>query len=267
MKLNVYECDPFTTLDGLQKLYCLDTKLPVKIVSEYGLFEKERFENIAALFGVMAATPHLQYLISTTAANRMYSWFQEVKFNAEQWNHWQEYDYPFKREPIAPCLTHAVAKVGPVLKNNIHNVFHVQWPLPNVWLGLRISTQKFYDKLFYESPAANRYLHIEQLDHFIDLGEQISQLDWICANGALDVKGPLPNPDVVKSIKLQCEGKMIPFFFRGWGKIVPFPEGVPSETKKGNEFSCLLDCLIDGTFYHQLPKKGVAKDWQLVPGY
>lgn len=143
----------------------------------------------------------------------------------------------------------------------------VQWPLPNVWLGVSAERQIEADQripLLLETPAAVRFLSAEPLLGPIDLTRIAAPKDpadpeaeWLfdalatgdcyeqrCENGYGDVvydsadgphretkldmvivggeNGSRPmHPEWARSLRDQCAGAEVPFFFKQWGSWWP----------------------------------------------
>lgn len=120
------------------------------------------------------------------------------------------------------------------------------WPLPNVWLGVSIENQEAAGEripLLLQTPAAVRFLSIEPLLEYIDLGrafpcgyycdETVGHVDhpfWSRVNPSIDQvivggeSGPNARPmhvDWVRSIREQCVTAGVPFFFKQWGEYIP----------------------------------------------
>jgi protein gp37 len=120
-------------------------------------------EQIAAVFGVMAACPQHTFQILTKRAKRMCEWFEWVQ---------QESEHPLStcgREwisamdvPVASKSRAGQAVIGP----------GAVWPLPNVWLGVSVENQDAADERIprlLDTPAALRFLSVEPLIGPVDL--------------------------------------------------------------------------------------------------
>lgn len=115
-------------------------------------------EQIAAVFGVMAACPQHTFQILTKRAQRMREWFE-----------WA--DGPLH------CIQHALMTIG--LGGNADRMLTgagtgaaIAWPLPNVWLGVSVEDQVAADERIPEllaTPAAVRFLSCEPLLGLVDL--------------------------------------------------------------------------------------------------
>lgn len=117
------------------------------------------------------------------------------------------------------------------------------WPLPNVWLGVSVESQKWADvripKLL-ETPAAVRFLSCEPLLGPVDIGIVRSPIDWVIVGGESGPSARPMAPEWARSLRDQCQGFGIPFFFKQWGGVRP--------TSGGRE--------LDGRTWDEFPKRG-----------
>lgn len=106
-------------------------------------------EEIAAVFGVMAACPQHTFQVLTKRAERMREWFE-----------WANRDAPI--HPAQDACIHAAERV---IGRSISPVFP-PWPLPNVWLGVSAEDQQRADERIphlLATPAAVRFVSAEPL--------------------------------------------------------------------------------------------------------
>jgi protein gp37 len=125
----------------------------------------------------------------------------------------------------------------------------IQWPLPNLWLGVSVENQQWADiriPALLGTPAAVRFLSCEPLLGPLDLtnlgvcnapwlytefGTQCScggaivgpddrcnrSLDWVIVGGESG-RGARPmHPDWARGLRDQCEQAGVPFLFKQWG--------------------------------------------------
>ena len=124
---------------------------------------------------------------------------------------------------------------------------HLEWPLPNVWLGVSVEDQRRADEripLLLQTPAAVRWLSCEPLLGPVELTnirwlefrvDCLSQrygrdgwseragakIDW-CVVGGESGPGARPmHPVWARSLRDQCVAERIPFFFKQWGCWYP----------------------------------------------
>lgn len=110
-------------------------------------------QQIAAVFGVMAACPQHTFQILTKRAERMRTWFKwHDASTRERGNPWialmrEAYGY------LSDAFVERIQKLGP-------------WPLPNVWLGVSVEDQRRADEripMLLDTPAAVRFISAEPL--------------------------------------------------------------------------------------------------------
>lgn len=118
--------------------------------------------------------------------------------------------------------------------------------LPNVWLGTSVEDQATADAripLLLAMPAAKRFISAEPLLGAVDLtalspnGIQMidalrgwsrapeysgwPRLDWVIVGGESGRNARPMHPDWVRSLRDQCAGAEVPFFFKQWGEWLP----------------------------------------------
>ena len=203
-------------------------------------------EQIAAVFGVMAATPQHRYYVLTKRAKRRREWFE--------WVASKNRSFP-SLSPWEECCWHSVAvKVDGVA--GIGGKMHIRdlpdarsWPLPNVWQGSSICTQAEADRDIPEllhTPAACRFLSVEPMLEAINVRhldaeragskdcfqvdaltgrhtdmarpcKQLPKVDWVIAGGE---SGPHVRPfhlGWARSIRDQCKAAGVDYFFKQAG--------------------------------------------------
>lgn len=182
------------------------------------------FEFILRVFSIMALTPRHTYQILTKRPERMKEFFDIINNPAH----------------------HRNAKEK--LQINAHpyllewNSF--EWPLPNVWLGTSVENQEEACKripFLIKVPAAVRFLSCEPLLGPLDLTflrqtsvsgiDALSNhpigspdkpfIDWVIAGGESGPGARPMHPDWVRSLRDQCAGANVPFFFKQWGHYRP----------------------------------------------
>lgn len=200
-------------------------------------YEKLTNEQIAAVFGVMAAARQHTFIVLTKRAQRMREWFEWVEKRAEdgkalfpdddrEWRIWQ-------------MLNVAARRAGAEKMPNHHGG---AWPLPNVIIGVSVENQAAADERIPEllrTPAAVRAISAEPLLEPLDLhaiqmpeerrglrfsalqhhhddrfGESAAVLDWViagCESGA----GARPCDIAwMRSLRDQCKEAGVPFFLK-----------------------------------------------------
>ncbi len=193
--------------------------------------EKLTNEQIAAVFGVMAAAPQHTFQVLTKRPARMVEWFKWVTEVATD-----EGSGRFVYQ--AEACRRSALDLAPNNKRDdgswspsVHALLGCdqRWPLPNVWLGVSAENQATADErvpLLLKTPAAVRFVSAEPLLGPIDFariripdapfppwkGNAIHEyrgfknaLDWVIVGGE---SGPGARPcDVgwIRSIAKQCE--------------------------------------------------------------
>lgn len=117
--------------------------------------------EIAAVFGVMAACPQHTFQVLTTRAKRMRAWFEWLPSDGLRWT----------------CMTEAIRKLNrPALERRVIDSLDsqvLQWPLPNVHLGVSAEDQHRADEripLLLDTPATVRFVSCEPLLGPVDFG-------------------------------------------------------------------------------------------------
>lgn len=117
-----------------------------------------------------------------------------------------------------------------------------EWPLPNVWLGVSVESQHFADEripLLLSTPAAVRWISAEPLLGPMDLtrcGDRgirfergflapnietpESRMNWVVCGGESGPNARPMHPDWARSLRDQCVGGGVPFFFKQWGEWI-----------------------------------------------
>jgi len=103
----------------------------------------------------------------------------------------------------------------------------MQWPLPNVWLGVSAERQQEADEripLLLRTPAAVRFISAEPLLGPIDMHLWMltcPAIDWVIVGGESGPGARPMHPDWARSIRDQCAEADVPFFFKQWGEWLP----------------------------------------------
>lgn len=131
-------------------------------------------EQIAAVFGVMAAAPQHTFQVLTKRARRMREWFGWIASQGD-----------VVRVMCDSLVAHdadggpAISKImlGPTRRDwqpvPVEQRGMNPWPLPNVWLGVSVENQAAADERIPEllaTPAAVRWISAEPLLGAVDLG-------------------------------------------------------------------------------------------------
>lgn len=192
-------------------------------------------EQIAAVFGVMAACPQHTFIVLTKRAGRMRAWFEWIAST-----------------PRLLCAAAAVIHIGRALEDGAAET----WPLPNVILGVSVENQAAADERISDllaTPAAVRCISAEPLLGPLDLSAPCppnarpflrspDRISWViagCESGA----GARPCDIAwLRSLRDQCAAAAVPFFLKqaradelGYGgdEMLPITSGPGSKRKPG----------------------------------
>jgi protein gp37 len=192
-------------------------------------------EWIDRVFAVMALCPQHTFQVLTKRSVRM----REYLTNRDSCQ-------------IA-AVTMALEEEGTIKEG----VLAMQWPLPNVWLGVSVEDQQRADERIPDllaTPAAVRWLSAEPLLGPVDLAtvkhwsacnipeyggeghEFISclrgenSLDWVVAGGESGPGARPMHPDWARSLRHQCAAADVQFFFKQWGEWSPSGDHLAEDT-------------------------------------
>jgi protein gp37 len=106
-------------------------------------------------------------------------------------------------------------------------------PPSNVWLGVSVEDQQWADiriPALLETPAAIRWLSCEPLLGPVDIfrSSNIDRdpgLDWVVVGGESGIASRPMELAWVRSLRDECVGAEIPFFFKQWGGRTPKANG------------------------------------------
>lgn len=200
--------------------------------------ESLAFEDIAAVFGVMAAAPRHTFQVLTKRPKRALEFFKWV--TSVCWD-----IRPRSMGEWTVC--HGEALLRDDEPGTIHRTSEEAdgrpWPLPNVWLGVSIEDQATADEripLLLQCPAAVRWVSAEpllgpvnlraylphaslgetmqRLANAVDRGDTSLQLlDWVVVGGESGPGARPMHPDWARSLLDQCVPEGTSFLFKQWG--------------------------------------------------
>lgn len=93
------------------------------------------------------------------------------------------------------------------------------WP-KNVWMGVSVESERYVERIdrLREVPAAVRFLSLEPLiGPLEDL--PLEGIGWVIVGGESGPRARPMRPEWVRSIRSQCQGHGVPFFFKQWGGV------------------------------------------------
>lgn len=190
-------------------------------------------EQIAAVFGVMAAAPKHTFQVLTKRPERAAAWFKWVG-----------------SQGVAgvTCLSNAlalgssdsmraIARLHALPRTSARETPTIQWPLPNVWLGVSVENQETAETripVLLELPAVVRFVSAEPLlgpldlsrylpgEHVSSSGIQVSNdsLDWVIVGGE---SGPKARPcalEWIGEVAHACSDSGVPGFVKQLGGFV-----------------------------------------------
>ena len=193
------------------------------------------FDFIDQVFAVMALCPHLTFQVLTKRPERMAEYLiadrGPYKFEAD---HTTSQNWiVMARDDVSPGGDHP---------SNTHRLRSMPWPLPNVWLGTSLSTQKEADANIphlLKCPAAVRFLSVEPLIEAVDLPLRPSinriqrerfvgyseatriadaeRIHWVITGGESGPTGRPCNIAHLRSIVQQCKAANVPCFVKQLG--------------------------------------------------
>lgn len=156
------------------------------------------------------------------------------------------------------------------------------WPLPNVWIGTSVEDQKRADERIphlLATPAVVRWVSYEPalgplklrplrvrdykygedrpaslyaLDGKYQLpdchfSEDHPRIDWVVCGGESGPNARSMHPDWARSVRDQCQGAGVAFFFKQWGAWAPV-DGAAGVGKLGKTYRDCLTWSPDGRF-------------------
>ena len=221
-------------------------------------------EQIAAVFGVMAAATAHTFQILTKRGKRMREWFQWVEATATASG----------TTPAKVCVEQACRSFGgetqdPIadrimaaaVGQTLHHLGDVaSWPLPNVWMGVSAENEDYAEERIPELlsiPAAVRFVSYEpalgpiifwaflksaERDAFsgVVLPPMLSSkpgLDWIIIGGESGPGSRPFNVEWARSVVQECEEAKVACFVKQLGRRPETADGRPMllVSRKGND--------------------------------
>ncbi|SFM72337.1 phage Gp37/Gp68 family protein [Marinobacter pelagius] len=243
------------------------------------------FEEIAGIFGIMAAASWHTFQVLTKRPERMLEFFQWIDdhperplFDSKQLQ--QKFpDHDWRPFFLADKASQILPSKGESLRVELRD----GWPLKNVWLGVSVEDQATANEripLLLSAPAAVRWISAEPLlgsvmlrpflkrgDHelremdpmaaaMLSQGEQEGSawvrpaIDWVVVGGESGTNARPMHPDWARTLRDQCQEAGVPFLFKQWGEFAPSPDGG------------LPDDLPDSAGYYFDPPHPPGKTWR-----
>ena len=112
----------------------------------------------------------------------------------------------------------------------------IEWPA-NVWMGVSVEDARVVDRIDHlrQVPAAVRFLSLEPLIGPMSALD-LKGIHWVIVGGE---SGPGARPmkaSWVRSIRRQCKGAEVPFFFKQWGGVFKKHSGRELDGRRYDEF-------------------------------
>ncbi len=165
------------------------------------------FEFVAAVFGVIAVTPHHKYQVLTKRPERAAAFFRWLDERGSY--------------PVSVCtdltsqITEGAARVETAL-------FSPSWPLSNVWIGTSVEDERVVERIdaLREVPAQIRFLSCEPLIGELDLDDRLNGIHWVIVGGE---SGPNARPmrtEWAAAIQQACLEAGVAYFFKQTGRVL-----------------------------------------------
>lgn len=199
--------------------------------------EDVSFDYIAAVFGVMAASPEHTFQVLTKRPERMRKWFKWIGSDdsvfAAKPDGTERDLLPTVRRCIACASRHVdnfVLSFLSSLKPPCGAPIWGMWPPPNVWLGVSAEDQTTADyriPLLLQCPAAVRFVSAEPLLGPIDISAEWlgfgehepldRRVDWWIVGGESGAGARMMNLRWARGIVRDCVGADVPVFVKQLG--------------------------------------------------
>ena len=144
---------------------------------------------IDAVFSVMAASPWHTYQVLTKRPERMLTYLSDPDLTHRIFEMVKEHRVKFKRT----------------------QPFGIQFPLPNVWLGVSVEDQRRANEripILLEIPAVVKFLSCEPLLGLINLAEAIGEPedeDWMEVNAIQDANDDYEPEELIEECEAECD--------------------------------------------------------------
>lgn len=202
-------------------------------------------EEVAAVFGVMAAAPQHTFRVITQWPGRAVEWFKWVESAA-----WDV--RPRNEGEWTVCHAEALLRDegGGTIHRSSQETAGRPWPLPNVWLGFSAESQKTFDTRWAHAQkwaklGWHTWVSLKPLLGPVDMTdcangdnalatvdvqpgvdghverEHPPLLSWVVVGGESGLGARPMHPDWARSLRDQCAAAEVPFSFKQWGDWMP----------------------------------------------
>jgi protein gp37 len=191
--------------------------------------ERNDFDDVGAVFGVMAACEQHTFQILTKYERRMADFFAERRIASH--------------DPAQTCEDDALRHI------DLPEFPPRPWPLPNVWIGVSAEDQAHADERWNELAkldAAVRFISAEPLLGPITMKHWATLPDWIIVGGESGARARPCDVEWVRALVLECQALKVPIFVKQLG--TRWARGPMDERgrypaavryfKKGNDMAC-----------------------------
>lgn len=166
------------------------------------------FPFVAAVFGVMGATPHHVYQVLTKRPDRATEFFRWLG-----------------DRPAETCADAVRTATDGALSIEAEPS---EWPLENVWIGTSVEDERVAERIdaLRDVPAAVRFLSCEPLIGPLDLHDRLNDIDWVIVGGE---SGPGARPMEkawADSIQRACGDADVAYFFKQTGRVLARELGI-----------------------------------------
>lgn len=244
---------------------------------------------IDQMFAVMALSPQHTFQVLTKRPARMKAWFEE------RWQgtpaqkigglHIPAGGETGRRNQIEAACEPFLNELGLVdtdddslwTADGSCKAMQWAWPLPNVWIGVSVEDQKTADEripLLLSTPAAMRFISAEPLLAPVDitsiarrsaagymrpLDGRFNTINWVIAGGESGPHARPSNPEWFRSLRDQCAGAGVPFFFKQWGEWAWAPELLNFDEARKHACGRLHQMHSDGRTCVRVGKKAAGR--------
>jgi len=195
-------------------------------------------EQIAAVFGIMAAAPQHTFQVLTKRSRRMREWFE--------WAESTDDIHGVMHVEAGPHIADAIGDDDAEYEEDdpaevaAHRLLDAEWPLPNVWLGVSVEDQAAANERIPDllaTPAAIRFLSCEPLLGPVDLSRWLHRcascvcsscppgfdddtamgqrrLSWVIAGAESGPRARECNVEWLRSLMQQCAAAGVARFLK-----------------------------------------------------
>lgn len=180
-------------------------------------------EQIDRVFAVMALCPQHTFLVLTKAAREMNQWCCRLQKMADEWAPRTKEGKFTPADVLNLRWMHGTFGRGPAFP-------YSPWPLPNVHLGVSCENQSAFDernghlsRLIADGWLT--WLSLEPMTGPIDVWPYLDNAGsrgWVVLGGESGPQARPLHPDWARSVRDQCAAAGVPFWFKQWGRYVPW---------------------------------------------